>query len=80
MSGINIVRSGLTGVRGNLDTQTLSVINNAASKQSQMNQIAQRAEQITLQNMQEQLSAQNWAAGIKTEKDLLSQGLSLAKA
>ena len=71
---------GIYTVSDSLYRQADQVLSGAGSTQVLQDQLASQTQNVALSNLEEQLRAGDWQAGIRTEKTLLGNGVSLAKA
>jgi hypothetical protein len=77
---LSAIRSGIPPIAQSLNADTLDALNSAASQVGSNNGLIAQAEAVAKDNILRQIRATDWTSGIKTEKDLLAKGVSLAKA
>lgn len=79
---MSIQRAGqaINNISNKLYTEADNALSGAGGISQLQAQLIQQAQQTAINNLQEQLKAGDWQAGIRTEKQLLSNGVSLAKA
>ena len=77
---VNAASQGIYGISDSLYRQADGVLSGAGSTQALQDQLAGQAQDVAISNLEEQVKAGDWQAGIRTEKQLLSNGVSLAKA
>lgn len=70
----------IPGITNRVNSDTTQRMQEAAGLVGVNNAFAQEAIKVALYNMEEQLRSTSWAKGLMTEKDLLGQGVALAKA
>jgi hypothetical protein len=72
--------NNIYGISDSLYNQADQVLSDQASTLELKNALAQETQNIAISNLAEQVSAGDWQSGIRTEKTLLGNGVSLAKA
>ena len=77
---LDLIRSGIPSIVQNLSANTQEALNSAADQVGSNDGMIARAEAVAKDNILRQIRATDWTSGIKTEKDLLAKGVSLAKA
>ncbi len=72
--------SSIKDISRQLDEGTSDALDSASEIQAGIEAQTTRLQNMIVGNLKEQLDAGDWQAGIRTEKKLLSNGMSLAKA
>lgn len=70
----------INNISSQLDGRTSEVLDSASEVQANNEAQTTRLQNMIVANLKEQLNAGDWQVGIKTERKLLSNGVSLAKA
>lgn len=77
---VPLLSSNISGISNSLVQQAIDVLSNQSATLALKDQLAQQTQDFAIRNLAEQVSAGDWQAGIRTEKELLSKGVSLASA
>lgn len=77
---LSAIRSGIPPIAQSLNADTNDALSSAASQVGSNDGMIAQAEAVAKDNILRQIRATDWTSGIKTEKDLLQKGVSLAKA